>query len=236
MSEAMNERELSPMKTQAERGGHRRVIVLGAPGSGKGTQAQSIVSHLAVPHLSTGDIFRRNVGEGTALGQQVKGYMDSGELVPDELTLAMVRQRLEDRDAADGFLLDGFPRSVAQARFLEEVLGEAGTAIDAVLEMHVAEEEILRRLAGRRTCASCGESWHVDFEPPRRAGTCDACGGPLFQRDDDREDAVRRRLELYAQHTSPLVAFFRARGVLTRIEASGSLDAVSSRTLAALTT
>lgn len=212
----------------------RRVILLGPPGAGKGTQAQAVASTLDVPHISTGDIFRRNVNNGTSLGRQAKAFMDRGELVPDELTVTMVRARLADGDATAGFLLDGFPRNIDQARFLEQALDEAAARIDVVVDLRVAEDDIVRRLAGRRTCQQCGGSWHVEFHRPRVAGTCDLCAGTLHQRDDDRDESVRRRLALYAEETLPLTAFYRERGVLVPVDASGPVDDVRHRIIAAL--
>jgi adenylate kinase len=202
------------------------VVLIGPPGAGKGTQARTITLHLAVAHISTGDIFRHNVREGTVLGRQAKSYMDSGELVPDELTMAMVRSRLEEDDAARGFLLDGFPRNLDQAEHLEETLRQAGQSVDLVLEFQVPADEIVRRLAGRRTCGECGRISHLEFSPSRVDGICDPCGGRLHQRDDDREDSIRRRLELYEQQTAPLVGFYDRSGILVRIDASGPAEVV----------
>ena len=215
-------------------GGPCRVILIGPPGAGKGTQASALSCHLGVPHISTGDIFRRNVGENTDLGAQAKSYMDAGELVPDELTVAMVRDRLSDEDALNGFLLDGFPRNVDQAVFLGEWLVRTETALDAVLEMRVPDEEIVRRLSGRRTCGECGQISHVDITPTARYATCDACGGALHQRDDDTETSIRRRLEIYHQQTAPLTAFFDDRGFLVSIDATGPVGAVTRRATTAL--
>ncbi|HEY6748300.1 MAG TPA: nucleoside monophosphate kinase, partial [Mycobacteriales bacterium] len=154
-----------------------RLVLVGPPGAGKGTQAQFIAAQFAIPKISTGDIFRANVSEGTELGMTAKKYMDAGDLVPDEVTSAMVRERLKEEDAGDGFLLDGFPRTVPQAETLDEILGGFGVGVDVVLELVVDDEEVIRRLSGRRTCRSCGHIWHVDFDPPTREGICDDCGG-----------------------------------------------------------
>jgi adenylate kinase len=212
----------------------RRVVLIGPPGAGKGTQAQAIASRLAVPHISTGDIFRRHLREGTALGNEAKTYMDNGDLVPDELTVAMVSDRLEDDDAVHGFLLDGFPRNPDQAKHLDEILQRNGTSVDVVVELRVPEDEVVRRLAGRRTCGECGQVSHVEFNPTRVGGLCDACGGPLYQRDDDREDSIRRRMELHGQQTAPLVAGYEEQEVLVRVDAIGSVDVVGSKVLTAL--
>ena len=175
-----------------------RIVLVGPPGAGKGTQAQFIASHLSIPKISTGDIFRVNVSQGTELGREAKAYMDRGDLVPDSVTIAMVRDRLAEGDTSDGFLLDGFPRTLTQAKALDETLDDMGGKLDVVLELVVDDDEVVRRLSGRRTCRICGRVWHVDFDPPIREGICDQCGGELFQRDDDREETVRHRLEVYA--------------------------------------
>ena len=211
-----------------------RLVLVGPPGAGKGTQAQFIAAQFAIPKISTGDIFRANVSEGTELGITAKKYMDAGDLVPDEVTSAMVRERLKEDDAVDGFLLDGYPRTVPQAETLDEMLAELGTRLDVVLELVVDDEEVIRRLSGRRTCRTCGHIWHVDFDPPTREGVCDHCGGELFQRDDDRPDTVRHRLEVYAVQTAPLIAFYAEKGVLVGIDATGPVDDVTERAIAAL--
>jgi adenylate kinase len=211
-----------------------RLVLVGPPGAGKGTQAQFIAAQFAIPKISTGDIFRANVSEGTELGMTAKKYMDAGDLVPDEVTSAMVRERLKEEDAGDGFLLDGFPRTVPQAETLDEILDGFEVGVDVVLELVVDDEEVIRRLSGRRTCRSCGHIWHVDFDPPTREGICDDCGGQLFQRDDDKPDTVRHRLEVYAEQTAPLIAFYAEKGVLVGIDATGPVDDVTERAIAAL--
>jgi len=211
-----------------------RLVLVGPPGAGKGTQAQFIAAQFAIPKISTGDIFRANVSEGTELGMTAKKYMDAGDLVPDEVTSAMVRERLKEEDAGDGFLLDGFPRTVPQAVTLDEMLADLGVALDVVQELVVDDEEVIRRLSGRRTCRSCGHIWHVDFDPPTREGICDDCGGQLFQRDDDKPVTVRHRLEVYAEQTAPLIAFYAEKGVLVGIDATGPVDDVTERAIAAL--
>jgi adenylate kinase len=211
-----------------------RLVLVGPPGAGKGTQAQFVAAQFAIPKISTGDIFRANVSEGTELGVTAKKYMDAGDLVPDEVTSAMVRERLKEEDAVDGFLLDGYPRTVPQAETLDEMLDQMGKNLDVVLELVVDDEEVIRRLSGRRTCRSCGHIWHVDFDPPTREGVCDHCGGQLFQRDDDRPDTIRHRLEVYAEQTAPLIAFYAEKGVLVGIDATGPVDDVTERAIAAL--
>ena len=211
-----------------------RLVLVGPPGAGKGTQAQFIAAQFAIPKISTGDIFRANVSEGTELGMTAKKYMDAGDLVPDEVTNAMVAERLKEDDAVDGFLLDGFPRTLPQAATLDDMLASLGSKLDVVLELVVDDEEVIRRLSGRRTCHSCGHIWHVDFDPPTREGICDHCGGRLFQRDDDRPDTVKHRLEVYAEQTAPLIAYYAEKGVLVGIDATGPVDDVTERAIAAI--
>ena len=211
-----------------------RLVLVGPPGAGKGTQAAFIASARSIPKISTGDIFRANVREGTELGVQAKQYMDAGDLVPDEITIGMVRNRLAEDDAVKGFLLDGFPRNVPQAEVLGGMLDAMGTQLDVVLELVVDDDEVVRRLSGRRTCRSCGHIWHVDFDPPTVEDVCDRCNGALFQRDDDRPETIRHRLEVYAEQTSPLVAYYAERGLLIGIDATGPVDNVTERALDAL--
>ncbi|GGK55168.1 adenylate kinase [Planomonospora parontospora subsp. parontospora] len=210
-----------------------RLVLVGPPGAGKGTQAQFIASNLSIPKISTGDIFRANVSGGTELGKLAKEYMDRGDLVPDEVTIAMVRDRLSEDDARDGFLLDGFPRNVPQAEILKKMLAEFGVALDVVLELVVDEEEVVRRLAGRRTCGQCGRIWHVDFDD-KKDDICDACGGSLYQRDDDKEETVRRRLEVYQEQTAPLVSFYADEKILVGVDAAGPVEEVTRRAMEAL--
>ena len=211
-----------------------RLVLVGPPGAGKGTQAEFISAHLGVPKISTGDIFRANVSQGTPLGREAKKFMDAGDLVPDEITVGMVRDRLAEDDAGKGFLLDGFPRNVPQARTLDDLLLEAGTPLDVVLELVVDDDEVVRRLSGRRTCRNCGHIWHLDFDPPSAEGVCDICGGELFQRDDDKPETIRHRLEVYYEQTAPLVGYYAEAGVLVGIDAMGPVDDVTERALAAL--
>ena len=186
-----------------------RLVLVGPPGAGKGTQAQFIAEHLQVPKISTGDIFRANVSEGTPLGLQAKAFMDRGDLVPDAITVDMVRLRLGEADAGHGFLLDGFPRNVPQATVLDDVLQEsAGAKLDVVLELVVEKDEVVRRLSGRRTCRSCNHIWHVDFDPPAQPGVCDLDGGELYQRDDDQAGTVLNRLDVYDEQTAPLTTWY----------------------------
>ena len=211
-----------------------RVVLVGPPGAGKGTQAQFLASHLSIPKISTGDIFRVNVSHGTALGRRAQAYMERGDLVPDEVTIAMVTDRLADEDTQAGFLLDGFPRNVPQAETLKKMLLSWDTKLDVVLELVVDDDEVVRRLSGRRTCRRCGRIWHVSFDPPSVAGICDDCGGELFQRDDDREETIRHRLEVYQEQTSPLVSFYADEGTLLGLDATGPVDEITERALSAL--
>jgi adenylate kinase len=211
-----------------------RIVLVGPPGAGKGTQAQFIASHLAIPKISTGDIFRYNVSRGTTLGRQARDYMGRGDLVPDEVTIAMVRDRLYEDDAQEGFLLDGFPRNVPQAETLEKMLSEWETRLDVVLELVVDDDEVVRRLSGRRTCHHCGRVWHVLFDPPARNDTCDDDGSELFQRDDDREETIRHRLEVYQDQTAPLIAYYADQGILLGIDATGPVEDVTDRALSSL--
>lgn len=211
-----------------------RLVLVGPPGAGKGTQAEFVAAHLAVPKISTGDIFRANVAAATSLGVQAREYMDAGQLVPDEITINMVRERLAEADAADGFLLDGFPRTVPQAVALDKLLADFGTGLDVVLELVVDDDEVIRRLSGRRTCHGCGKVWHVDFDPPLHEGACDRCGGELFQREDDRSETVAERLRVYARDTAPLVDYYGAQGKLVGIDATGPVEDVTLRAIDAL--
>jgi adenylate kinase len=210
-------------------------VIVGPPGAGKGTQAEFIAEYFAIPKISTGDIFRANVSGGTDLGRLAKKFMDAGDLVPDEVTNAMVRDRLAEPDATDGFLLDGFPRNVAQAGELDGMLDDIGETLTVVLDLDVDHGEVVRRLSGRRTCKNCGHVWHVEFDPPTSEGICDKCGGMLYHRDDDFPDTVRHRLEVYAEQTAPLVEFYDARSQLVAINAQGTVEDVTERAIEALT-
>lgn len=211
-----------------------RLVLVGPPGAGKGTQATFIAQQRGIPHVSTGAIFRDHVSAGTELGALANSFMTKGDLIPDEVTNAAVKQRLADPDCANGFLLDGFPRNVTQAEVLDEMLTELGVKLDVVLELVVDEDEVIRRLSGRRTCRTCGRNWHVDFDPPAKDGICDVDGGELFQRDDDQPETILNRLRIYAQETAPIINFYAARGLLVGIDATGPVDDITERALEAL--
>lgn len=211
-----------------------RIILLGPPGAGKGTQAVTLAETAGIPHISTGDILRANVKEGTDLGTKAKAYMDAGDLVPDDVILGMVGDRLDEDDAKAGFLFDGFPRTVPQAEALEELLAERSTPLTVVLRLAVPQDEVVRRLTGRRSCSECGRIFHVLFDPPEVEGVCDTCGGELTQRSDDTEDVVLNRLEVYRAQTEPLETFYWERGLLRDVEAVGEVDEVQARIQAAL--
>ena len=211
-----------------------RLVLVGAPGAGKGTQAKFVAKHFSVPAISTGDIFRANIAAKTELGREAKRFMDAGDLVPDEVTIGIVRDRLSQDDTASGFLLDGFPRTLAQAEALRDMLDDLGTPLDVVLELQIDDDEVVRRLSGRRTCRQCGHVWHLEFDPPEKEGICDIDGGELFQRDDDQPETIRRRLEVYTEQTEPLVGFYENAGLLRSITAQGAVDEITERAIAAL--
>ena len=211
-----------------------RLILVGPPGAGKGTQAVHLASHFSIPHISTGDIFRLNIKGETKLGLHAKSFMDAGNLVPDSVTNEMVADRLTHADAKGGFLLDGYPRNIDQADFLKNVLEKANTPLDAVLEFKLENEEIIKRLSGRRACRGCGATSHVIFEAPKVAGICDACGGELYQRSDDAESVIANRLSVYAEQTEPIINYYKSAGLLKTISAVGEVSDIAARAIAAL--
>jgi len=211
-----------------------KLILLGPPGAGKGTQAKQLIDRFGIPQISTGDILRAAVKEGTPMGVKAKSCMDAGALVPDEVVVGIVRERLQKEDCAAGFILDGFPRTVPQADALKANLAELGKELDAVISLEVDTEALVERLTGRRTYRSCGRGYHVKFDPPRNTGVCDTCGGELYQRDDDQEETIRKRLEVYDQQTSPLVAYYQQDGLLAAIDGMQEMATVQEDILAAL--
>jgi adenylate kinase len=204
-----------------------RVVFLGAPGAGKGTQARGLAAEWGVPQVATGDMLREAVAAKTPLGVEAKRYMDSGALVPDEVVIGLVEERLARADARPGFVLDGFPRTAAQAQALDAMLKARGTALDRVVFLDVSREELLRRLTGRRVCRQCGSPFHIVSAPPRTAGRCDKCGGELYQRSDDSSEAVATRLDVYEKQTAPLLAYYRDRGLLTDVVGEGAMERVT---------
>ena len=201
-----------------------RLVLLGPPGAGKGTQAKQLEEELKIPQIASGDLLRAAVRNKTPLGMQAKRYMDQGTLVPDDLVLKMIEERLREPDAVNGFILDGFPRTLAQAEALREVLEGSCQSLDLVLALVVPDQEIIKRISGRRTCKNCGAMFHTIFDPPRNVGLCNKCNGELYQRDDDAEDTVKMRLEVYDTQIRPLLSYYQDRGLLKRIEGVGSLD------------
>jgi adenylate kinase len=206
-----------------------RVIFLGAPGAGKGTQARRLAAEAGVPQVATGDMLREAVAEGTRLGLEAKRYMDSGALVPDEVVIGLVDERLARPDAAGGYVLDGFPRTVAQAEALDGLLTRRGQGLDRVIFFDVSRPELIRRLTGRRICRQCGAAFHLVSAPPSVAGRCDQCDGELYQREDDAEATVARRLDVYETQTAPLLDYYRRRGLLVRVAGEGAMEQVADR-------
>ncbi|MGW0708788.1 adenylate kinase [Streptomyces sp. NPDC002643] len=212
-----------------------RIVLVGPPGAGKGTQAAFLAKNLSIPHISTGDLFRANISQKTELGKLAKSYMDAGNLVPDEVTIGMAKDRMEQPDAEKGFLLDGFPRNVSQAEALDGMLDEESMKLDAVLDLEVPEEEVVKRIAGRRICRNdSAHVFHVTYKQPKQEGVCDACGGELYQRDDDSEETVRKRLEVYHTQTEPIIDYYKAQGLVVTISALGKVEEVTQRAMDAL--
>jgi adenylate kinase len=211
-----------------------KLILLGPPGAGKGTQAKMLTEEFSIPQISTGDILRAAVKDGTAMGLKAKEYMDAGGLVPDEVVVGIVRDRLQEADCNNGFILDGFPRTVAQADALQASLQQMGKDLDRVISLDVDAEALVERLTGRRTCKDCGRGYHVTFDPSREEDKCDACGGTLFQRDDDQEETIRKRLQVYADQTSPLISYYRKADVLLELDGMRPIPEVQKKMLSLL--
>ena len=211
-----------------------KLILVGPPGAGKGTQAVRLVKHFGIPQISTGDILRKAVKDGTELGTLAKQYMDKGELVPDEVVIGIIRERLMEPDCQKGYILDGFPRTIAQAEALDEMLEKMGSRIDHAVNISVADEEIIKRLTGRRTCSECGAGYHVLFDPPKQDGICDKCGGKLIQRDDDKEETIRARLDVYRRQTEPLIRYYEEKGLLRTIPGEGNMEEIFNAILKVL--
>ena len=203
-----------------------KIVLLGPPGAGKGTQAKSISNRYSIPHISTGDIFRKNISENTPLGIEAKSYMDNGQLVPDEVTINMVKDRLQQDDCKNGYLLDGFPRTVHQAEALDNFLTEREESIDKALLIEVPKEFILERMTGRRVCPSCGASYHIKFNPPTNDGKCDLCGSDVIQRKDDTEETVKERLDVYENQTQPLIDFYKNKKQLSVVDGTQAINEV----------
>lgn len=202
------------------------IIFMGPPGAGKGTQAEKIVADYNIPHISTGDMFRAAIGNQTKLGLEAKSYMDAGKLVPDELTIGIVEERLQEDDVKDGFLLDGFPRTIKQAQALNEMLDKMGKKLDIAINIEAPFDVLLERLVARRMCRVCGTSYHLEFKPPKVDGVCDKDGGELYQRSDDNEEAATVRLETYTKETAPLIEFYREQGILANVDGIKAVDEV----------
>jgi adenylate kinase len=212
----------------------RSLILLGPPGAGKGTQAKRLADDFAIPQISTGDILREAVRNGTEMGKLAKGFMDAGSLVPDEVVIGIVRDRLSQADCAPGYILDGFPRTLPQAEALEGVTRELGRGVRAVVSLEVDPEEVVERLCGRRTCISCGSMYHIRFNPPKSEGKCDRCGESLVQRDDDREETIKARLDNYSKSTAPLVSWYAEKGILRPVGAKGEIDEIYRKVVSLL--
>lgn len=203
-----------------------KIIMLGAPGAGKGTQAKMIAERYGIPHVSTGDIFRANIKDGTELGMEAKKYMDQGLLVPDELTVKILLDRVAKEDCKGGYVLDGFPRTIPQAEVLDRALNEIGDQIDFAIDVDVPDENIVKRMSGRRSCAGCGATYHIEYIPPQKEGICDTCGRELILREDDKPETVQNRLSVYHSQTQPLIDFYRQKGILQTVDGTKDMKDV----------
>ncbi len=211
-----------------------KIIMLGAPGAGKGTQAQMICDKYSIPHISTGDLFRSNIKNGTELGKKAKEYMDKGQLVPDELTVQLLLDRVANDDCKNGYVLDGFPRTIPQAEVLDKELSSLGDKVDFAINVDVPDENIVRRMSGRRTCPKCGASYHIEHIPPKKEGVCDRCGAELIQRDDDKPETVQNRLSVYHEQTQPLINFYDEKAILKTVDGTKDLNDVFADIVAIL--
>ena len=240
MIDALDEGEMQLLKNAAspfglcERNEKMKIIMLGAPGAGKGTQAKKIAQKYGIPHISTGDIFRANIKGGTELGKKAKSYMDQGMLVPDEVTIEMLLNRIQEADCRDGYVLDGFPRTIPQAESLTEALNAMGDAIDYAIDVAVPDEAIITRMAGRRACLGCGATYHMQYNPPKQEGVCDVCGGALTIRKDDNPETVKNRLKVFHAETEPLKDFYAKLGILKLVEGNQPIEDATRDILKAL--
>ncbi|MFH1025405.1 MAG: adenylate kinase [Nitrospirota bacterium] len=211
-----------------------RIVLLGAPGAGKGTQAKKLIEKYGIPQISTGDLLRAAVSAGTALGKEAKSYMDKGELVPDSVVLGMVEERLKQDDCKKGYILDGFPRNTAQAEALDKMLAALNMSLTGAVSVDVPFEDLMKRLTGRRTCKACGQMYNIYFSAPKKEGACDKCSGELYQRDDDKEATIKKRLEVYTAQTEPLMGYYKNKGIVNSVAGTGSIDEIFSKVCAIL--
>ena len=211
-----------------------RLVLLGAPGAGKGTQAKKLIEKHGIPQISTGDILRKAVADSTPLGKEAKSYMDKGELVPDKVVIGLIEDRLKQPDCKKGFILDGFPRNTAQAETLDAMLKKLNMPLDSALSVDVPKDDLMKRLTGRRTCKGCQQMYNVYFSPPKKNGVCDKCGGELFHRDDDKEETIKRRLDVYDAQTAPLISYYKKSGILKSVIGVGSIDEIFKKVCSVL--
>ena len=211
-----------------------RLVLLGAPGAGKGTQAKKLIEKYSIPQISTGDILRKAVADGTPLGKEAKSYMDSGGLVPDSVVIGLVKERLAQDDCKTGYILDGFPRTTPQAEELDNVLSAMNSPLDVALSVDVDKDDLMKRLTGRRTCKSCQQMYNIHFSAPKKDGVCDKCGAELYQRDDDKEDTIRNRLDVYEKSTAPLIDYYGGKGILKSVKGEGSIDDIFNQIVSIL--